>query len=348
MLNVTTIKPALEKAKNVATEQYVDTSIANIDISSTLNTNNDVFAQRLGYLSYADMVAAAESGQTIINGGYLRGELIEAGSIVANQINTTGLVADSIKSNTIISNDIVGNRIIGSIIDGARINGAIIKASYLDLDGDIEVLTNYHISTAMYDANPSLYIDAIFISADNEYRIPSISVVSESFQTTTASILNGKIMPYNKADSGTNTKAVKIRPTFNIISPINLATGEINSTVNIYLGSTHLLRVIVDDIISGNSYEDSITANCYSSYWGTDEIRVKVDGSNSLTITGVPIFDFTVTISIVNGVRKFVISSSTKVSMLPFDWTSGNLVISSTGNNVTKNLGSQIQVNNMI
>ena len=132
MLNVTTIKPALEKAKNVATEQYVDTSIANIDISSTLNTNNDAFAQKLGYLSYADMVAAAKSGQTIINGGYLRGELIEAGSINAGQIDAYAITGKTITGGTIEGTD----------INGVRITGAIIKASYIDYTSNL-ALSNW-------------------------------------------------------------------------------------------------------------------------------------------------------------------------------------------------------------
>lgn len=85
-LNVNTISPASLKAKNVATEQYVDTEIANIDISSSITSNNDVFAQRLGYANYAAMVAAASSGQTIINGGYINTSLIQATSVLANDI----------------------------------------------------------------------------------------------------------------------------------------------------------------------------------------------------------------------------------------------------------------------
>ena len=45
-INVAGLVPASIKSKNVATEDYVDTSIASIDISNTLNTNNNVFAQR--------------------------------------------------------------------------------------------------------------------------------------------------------------------------------------------------------------------------------------------------------------------------------------------------------------
>ena len=131
-LDINTIKPASLKAKNVATEEYVDTSVANIDISNTLNTNNNVFAQRLGYMDYADMVAAAESGQTIINGGYLRGELIEANSINAGQID-----AYAISGKTI-----TGGTINGSVINGVQINGAIIKGSFIDYTTSL-ALTNW-------------------------------------------------------------------------------------------------------------------------------------------------------------------------------------------------------------
>lgn len=45
-LNIGTIKQASVKSKNVATEEYVDTGIANIDVSSSVNSgisiNNDV------------------------------------------------------------------------------------------------------------------------------------------------------------------------------------------------------------------------------------------------------------------------------------------------------------------
>ncbi len=128
-LDISSIKPAIEKAKNVATEDYVDTSVANIDISNTLNTNNDVFAQRLGYLSYDDMVAAAESGQTIINGGYLRTNLIQAGAITANQINTVGLIAENISANTISGKTITGSTITGGTISGNTISGGTVTGT---------------------------------------------------------------------------------------------------------------------------------------------------------------------------------------------------------------------------
>lgn len=50
-LNINTIVSSVEKAKNIATEQYVNTSVASVDVSTTVNSsiysNNDVFAQRV-------------------------------------------------------------------------------------------------------------------------------------------------------------------------------------------------------------------------------------------------------------------------------------------------------------
>ncbi len=99
--------------------------------STKVDTNNDAFAQRLGYLSYADMVAAAESGQTIINGGYLRGELIEANSINAEQIDAYA---------------IVGKHISGGTITGTQIIGSVIKGSFIDLTTTL-ALTNWQYYT---------------------------------------------------------------------------------------------------------------------------------------------------------------------------------------------------------
>lgn len=71
------------------------------------------------------------------------------------------------------------------------INGAVVKTSYLDLDGDLEVLTDYHLSKTQAQLNAvkaaggtgRLVLeadkvenggDAVYITAD-EYRIPTLS-----------------------------------------------------------------------------------------------------------------------------------------------------------------------------
>ena len=177
-LNINNIKQASPKANQVATEQYVDTSVANIDISNTLNTNNNVFAQRLGYLgtdtksAYQVMVEAAESGQTIINGGYLRGELIEANSINAGQIDAYA---------------ITGKHISGGTIKGTQIIGSVIKGSYIDLTTTL-ALTNWQYYTPItipvgYEQNfahtneGDLVVDSqgyVRLAGQQNFIIPSI------------------------------------------------------------------------------------------------------------------------------------------------------------------------------
>ena len=196
-LNIATIQPAIEKSKNVATEQYVDTSVANIDISNTLNTNNDAFAQRLGYSSYADMVAAATNGKTIINGGYLRGELIEANSINAGQIDAYAITGKQITGGTINGTD----------INGVRITGAIIKASYIDYTTNL-ALSNWQYYTPAtippaYAANFAHHNDgSLLVDSQGYVRLPAQS----GFKTTgTIKTLGGDIavgggstsVPYN-------------------------------------------------------------------------------------------------------------------------------------------------------
>ena len=146
-INVSTLAPASLKSKNVATEQYVDTSVASIDVSPTIAANNDVFAQKLGYANYAAMVSAASSGQTVVNGGYINTGLIQAGAI------TTGML----DANAISGKTISGGIITGTKLYGTQIEGAIIKASYIDLSSTA-TLTNWQQYTpatypSAYDAN---------------------------------------------------------------------------------------------------------------------------------------------------------------------------------------------------
>ena len=230
----------------------VDAVYADTIVDNTTN-NNNVFAQRLGYLNYADMITAATNGQTIINGGYLRTSLIEANSIVANQIDTVGLVAENISSNTIDGKTITGGLIEGTIINGVVITGATIRASYLDLDGELEVLTNFYlcvsgdttgvpalaISEGRYRTYNIADIDAIPSSGyANIYRIPSISIVKEPSTNFSTGTTYGTLRSYNTANVGHNMKAVKLRPTFQNLSGIHIATGDVVLKLgNITLGT---------------------------------------------------------------------------------------------------------------
>ncbi len=278
--------------------------------------NNNTLAQKLGYLSYADMVAAATAGQTIINGGYVNTSLLQANSIVASKINTVGLIADNISSNAIISNNIYGSyiegaNIVGAIINGARINGAVIKASYLDLDGELEVLTNYHISVAMYNESASIYSDAVFISADNEYRIPSISNVTSLLKEVGNSnspfvsagnyTLSSGIYSYASANIGTNMKAVKPRPAI-----INIGSSPHSSIPENYLYSA-----VFATLNSGSGY--------FRFYIGNLLILSVVKSGSSVSYSGLagsgsiasPEYDNTNTVNLSYGVMTFSIKRKT-------------------------------------
>lgn len=149
----------------------VDAVYADTIVDNTAN-NNDLFAQRLGYMDYSDMVASAESGQTIINGGYLRGELIEANSINAGQIDAYA---------------ITGKHISGGTITGTHIIGSVIKGSYIDLTSTL-VLTNWQYYTPAtipvgYEANfahhndGSLTVDSqgyVRLAGQQNFIIPPI------------------------------------------------------------------------------------------------------------------------------------------------------------------------------
>lgn len=242
------------------------------DISGTINNNNDVFAQRLGYLSYSAMVAAANSGQTIINGGYVNTSLLQANSINAGMINTDGLIAENISAN-----EIVGKIITGAVINGAVINGAVVKASYLDLDGELEVLTNYHITPAMYNANPSLYTDAVYLSGSNEYRIPSISNISslqKQMVSTSPYIsagnytLTSNLYSYASANVGNNMKVVKVRPTIIYIESSPYST----------IPENYLYNAIFKGVSSGSGY--------FRFYIGDLLILALIKSENSVSYSG--------------------------------------------------------------
>lgn len=246
---------------NAVDAVYADTIVDNT------TTNNDLLAQRLGYLSYADMVAAATNGQTIINGGYLRTSLIEANSIVANQIDTVGLVAENISSNTIEGKTITGSVINGGTINGTNIIGVTIRASYLDLDGDLEILTDFYlcvggnttgvpalaISEGRYRTYNITDIDAILSTEySNLYRIPSISTLTyNNTLGKSYSNLYTNIWSYSTADAGNNNKARKRVPVmtvsggvFSIGNETNVATSK-SCSAYIYIGNVLLIGIVI-------------------------------------------------------------------------------------------------------
>jgi len=217
---------------------------------TNLQTNINTLDEKVNQLTTVESISWQTEVQNAINNDLTT---IDGGKIVAvealvEKLNVLGgIIADSLNANAIISNTIDG-----SIINGARINGSVISTSYLDLDGELQVLTNYHISVATYNGNPSLYSDSVYISADNEYRIPSISIVRETTISKNMSVgawLYGKIRAYNVANAGHNAKAVRINPTIDISTTFNILSTKVtlnnrsaptgSSSFRVYVGSSY-------------------------------------------------------------------------------------------------------------
>ena len=71
--------------------KYDDAITAAITTAETESKN--ALAQQLGYDDYADMVAEATLGNTVISGGYINTDLIEAGTIIFDKLATTAVTS---------------------------------------------------------------------------------------------------------------------------------------------------------------------------------------------------------------------------------------------------------------
>ena len=120
--------------------------------SKVSSATTDDIAKKLGYSSYADMVSKASLGQTIINGGYIQGELISANSINAGQIDAYAITGKQITGGTINGTD----------INGVRITGAIIKASYIDYTTNL-ALSNWQ--EFKFSGSPQIPVDNVTINS---------------------------------------------------------------------------------------------------------------------------------------------------------------------------------------
>ena len=358
MLDINNIKPAIEKAKNVATEQYVDTSVANIDISNTLNTNNDAFAKRLGYINYADMVAAATAGQTIVNGGYLRGELIAANSINAGQIDAYA---------------ITGKHISGGTITGTQIIGSVIKGSFIDLTTTL-ALTNWqyftpssvpvaYVGNFAHHNDGGLVVDSqgyVRLAGQQNFIVPPI-VTSGTISGTTTRTLNLIYDLYSWDSYKVNTLNRSIRQDTSFTSTAELVfSGYGNGPINehehasystnfsfIFLDKNISVSVSSfgsnDDTVANSSITfDGVTVASASGSLGSGLDRPWDSGwlDYSNTIKGIPIrikttidaigaitFEFKATLSSTNGIINHSLNDAIKINS-----------VSVGGNTITRNL----------
>ena len=168
---------------------FTTLSAVNSSVNSSIYSNNDVFAQRLGYINYADMVSKATNGQTIISGGYLRTNLIQAGAINAGMINTVGLIAENISAN-----EITGKTINSSVINGAHIIGGTLEGTNLITLTDAGYITSFNFSyyaTLTKISNTSFALNFPIYGynySGNGYKVRSLN-------NNNYAILNGPTLP---------------------------------------------------------------------------------------------------------------------------------------------------------
>lgn len=321
----------INAAKLKFTNDNVTGQVAPFTIDATGISPNITFNGKVSFTNVtgtSNLVSTSNIQNAIANNV----TTIDGGKIVTNQVfvhnlnATGGVVADSVRANTIIGNDIYGSEINGtiingSVINGARINGAVIKASYLDLDGDLEVLTDYHITIAMYNANPGLYSDAVFIGTDNEYRIPTTSSVTyNNVYGTSFSNFYTNIWSYTTANVGNNNKARKSRPYVSFPDGTSFEIGN-QSSVNtsascsayIFFGNIMIIGIVVD---TGGEP----TGKC-SIYNHTGLIAV-VETRSSKAISVVS-HGITFTGTLFNDGRVYLTGNQT--FSMTGDWTSGRI-----------------------
>lgn len=298
---------------NVASVDYVDNSIDSIDVSWDSLSNKDAFALTLGYESYAAMETAAANGQTIIDGGSIRTDLIDADNIIAG-----GLKADVVLGNTI-----AGNVITGSKIYGAQIEGAIIKASYIDLSSTA-TLTNWQQYTptdypSEYDVNfaknndGTLLVDSqgyvrlmgnTKILTKNYYyslgyngstnpainRTDAYAVNLYGWNNYTVSSINRMITDSNRlllsSPSG-NWSSVSADYTFNGMAYNNtntiIHTQILGSTAGT-VGTAYIKFNLLGDIYECYTYKYTASSS-YSMNWYLKKNSVTLDSGTNLTYT---------------------------------------------------------------
>ena len=259
--------------------------------------SKDELARKLGYLSYADMETKAIPGQTIINDGSINTQLIAANSITTNQMLITGdTVAALNVVGGIVASSIYANTLEGYTIKGAYIEGSTIKASYLDLDGDLEILTSWSgITDSIYQANPSLYPDLAYDTGTGNWRAPTLSVVRESNQNLSlvgGGSLTSSVYSYNSYNVGHNKKARLEVPglqadDYNIFTVVKEGLSDYPGYAPNNWSYTDTVRLYV-----GNVYKTFKFG--YVTYYQGDEygdyyilkLRVYIDGVLVLNDTG--------------------------------------------------------------
>jgi hypothetical protein len=140
---------------------------ANITGSAAATKNN--VATNLGYTDYADMVAKATQGKTIIDGGYINTDLIEANSITASKIAAGTITATEIASDSITSDKL--NVLAKSLVNNYSRTGVL--TGWETTDGSIVVDTdlNAPVHRVTTTTNRTIRSDYFEVDPTKTYKV---------------------------------------------------------------------------------------------------------------------------------------------------------------------------------
>lgn len=117
---------------------------ANQQTALDVSAAKEALAKNLGYSSYAAMVMSAADGETLIDGGYIRSNLIDAEAIVTKTLVTKWITAEYIQALNIVTGNL-------TVTDGAKIadfkvvNGRLSYIGEFDTDNGKIAIKNMDI-----------------------------------------------------------------------------------------------------------------------------------------------------------------------------------------------------------
>ena len=259
-LNTSAMTPAVLKAKEVATVDYVDSAV-----SSMPNTDEE-WQARVQY--------ALDADETVINGSK-----ITTGSIDAGRVNT----------GTLNANVVNGLKIVGNSIEGAQITGSVIRSSWIDYStsGDLTDWTYFTPATVppAYTANFAVNntTGALVTDSNGFVRLPGIKKLysiptsinktqptdTVGIVTTRAFDLSDDIHSYDDYTHTTGRRVVKARNKIKVDSNSTLFSIGVRNPEGSTTYGTLTCR------IGNSSLSVSITATCtghnttYNQGWAT-------------------------------------------------------------------------------
>lgn len=154
---------AIENANKAIQEKIKEEAITeakkdlDAQIGEVSKADKDEIAKNMGYSDYEELQYYAERAQTIIKGGHINTELIEASLIVTSQ-----LIANAIKANTLNINDNFVVKTNGSVEMNGSIRSVGRKTEVVVSNGFIRVLYNG--------------VDVMLLSVDENTGAPTINM----------------------------------------------------------------------------------------------------------------------------------------------------------------------------